>query len=276
MLVGRGGIVALAEQARVLITVKASPEPSTSYGDTVCVAGIRLDSPLHEWIRLYPVPFRYLDNEQKFKKYDVLSVNVVKATKDARRESFSPDLASIQKGAHLKVSDRANHILPLVKRSMCQVQADIGADLNGPSLAIVHGRQVKRLVVTKHPGWTQQEAARLAHWAKAPDLFGTPRARQLQAPRFKATYEWLCDSPECKGHAQRLLDWELTAFQRRFDQDDDATLANRIKEKFLDDMFSNRAPHFYVGNFASGPKRKSFSILGVFAADRATPDEPLF
>ena len=28
----------LSEQARVLITVKASPEPSEKYGDTVCVA----------------------------------------------------------------------------------------------------------------------------------------------------------------------------------------------------------------------------------------------
>lgn len=271
-----GDIVVLAEQARVLITVKASPEPSTSYGDTVCVAGIRLDGPSPEWIRLYPVPFRYLDNEQKFKKYDVLNVAVVKATKDPRRESFSPDLASIQKETHLKVADRANHVLPLVNRSMCQVQADIGADLNGPSLAIVHGRQVKRLVVTPHPNWTPQEAARLADWAQAPDLFGTPRARPLQAPRFKASYEWLCDSPECKGHAQRLLDWELTAFQRRFHRDDDATLATRIEDQFLDQMFANRTPHFYVGNFASGPKRKSFSILGVFPSDRDAPDEPLF
>ncbi|CAM3719201.1 hypothetical protein E4A47_04460 [Micrococcus flavus] len=28
--------------ARVLITVKATPQPSQKYGDTVCVAGIRL------------------------------------------------------------------------------------------------------------------------------------------------------------------------------------------------------------------------------------------
>ena len=31
-----------SETARVLITVKASPQPSAKYGDTVCVAGIRV------------------------------------------------------------------------------------------------------------------------------------------------------------------------------------------------------------------------------------------
>ncbi len=32
----------IGEQARVLVTVKTSPRPSATYGDTVCVAGIRL------------------------------------------------------------------------------------------------------------------------------------------------------------------------------------------------------------------------------------------
>ena len=35
------------ERAEVLITVKASPEPSEAHGDTVCVAGVRLDVTPH-------------------------------------------------------------------------------------------------------------------------------------------------------------------------------------------------------------------------------------
>ena len=61
----------IAEMARVLITVKTSPQPSTKYKDTVCTAGVRLDGDAPQWIRLYPIPFRHLETDLQFKKYDV-------------------------------------------------------------------------------------------------------------------------------------------------------------------------------------------------------------
>ena len=59
---------------RVLITVKAAPNPSEKYGETVCVAGLRLDLDAGGWVRLYPVNFRELDSDGKFRKYDVVSL----------------------------------------------------------------------------------------------------------------------------------------------------------------------------------------------------------
>jgi hypothetical protein len=43
------------ETRRILVTVKAYPNPSSKYDETVCVAGIDVNS--KEWIRLYPVPY---------------------------------------------------------------------------------------------------------------------------------------------------------------------------------------------------------------------------
>lgn len=37
-----------------MITLKTYPNPSETYGETVCVAGVRLDRGRPEWIRLYP------------------------------------------------------------------------------------------------------------------------------------------------------------------------------------------------------------------------------
>jgi hypothetical protein len=270
--------MAISERARVLITVKASPEPSTSYGDTVCVAGIRLDREQPEWIRLYPVPFRYLEAEQKFKKYDILTMDIVKATKDPRRESHTPARSSIQFDSHLPVNQRANVVLPLVDRSMCEVVKDLDTDINGPSLAIVRARQIVRMVVEPHPGWTDDEKRRIAAWGSQPDLLQDgPHIRTIEAPRFRASYEWFCETESCNRHTQRLLDWELTAFQRRFAKDTDEQLKARIDSQFLDRMFSKgRFPFFYVGNFASGPKRKSFSILGTFPSTQETAHTALF
>jgi len=39
---------------RVLVLVKAAPQPSRQYGDTVCVAGVTLDAE-SQWVRLYDI-----------------------------------------------------------------------------------------------------------------------------------------------------------------------------------------------------------------------------
>ena len=57
------------EKQRVLITVKTYPTLSRKYGETVCTAGVREDG---TWVRIYPVPFRRLNEEQQYKKYDWL------------------------------------------------------------------------------------------------------------------------------------------------------------------------------------------------------------
>lgn len=269
--------MALPEKARVLITVKASPEPSTSYGDTVCVAGIRLDSEKPEWIRLFPVPFRYLGEDQQFTKYEIVTLQLTKARNDPRPESYSPNLESITRGSVLPVAARPNHILPLVNRTMCEVVEDIGEDLNGTSLAVVRAREITGMKFKTHGPWKPEEEKRLATWAEAPDLFGTPRARVLQPPRLKVYYTWFCESPNCHEHEQRLLDWELTAFQRRWRNDSEEAVKDAIRQRFLTDMFpANKVPHFYVGNFAAGPKRKTFSLLGLFPSAKANPDAVLF
>jgi hypothetical protein len=63
------------ETAEVMVTVKTYPNPSETYGETVCVAGIRLDRGRPEWIRLYPVKFRNAGFDSTFKKYEIIRVN---------------------------------------------------------------------------------------------------------------------------------------------------------------------------------------------------------
>ena len=56
----------------MLITVKAAPTPSTTYGETVCVAGLSADPSDPGWVRLYPINFRHLDDTSQFAKYDII------------------------------------------------------------------------------------------------------------------------------------------------------------------------------------------------------------
>jgi hypothetical protein len=59
---------------RVLITVKTYPTLSRKYGETVCTAGVRADG---SWMRIYPVPFRRLDEEEQYKKFEWASVTCI-------------------------------------------------------------------------------------------------------------------------------------------------------------------------------------------------------
>jgi hypothetical protein len=56
----------LTAKERILITVKTYPTISKTHGELVCTAGIREDG---SWIRLYPVPFRRMEDYKKFEKY---------------------------------------------------------------------------------------------------------------------------------------------------------------------------------------------------------------
>ena len=50
------------EKKRIYIVVKTYPTISKEYSELVCTAGILEDG---SWIRLYPIPFKKLEFEQK-------------------------------------------------------------------------------------------------------------------------------------------------------------------------------------------------------------------
>lgn len=83
-------------QLKLLITVKAAPTPSATYGETVCVAGVSTDLSAPGWLRLYPINFRYLQQDLAFKKYDVVSVEARPARDDGRSESWRPRMDSLR------------------------------------------------------------------------------------------------------------------------------------------------------------------------------------
>lgn len=83
------------EKTKVLITVMTYPHPSRGYQELVCTAGI---TETGDWIRLYPIDYRYRPREQQFRKYQWIEVEVEPrgAKSDNRKESRKPRLESIR------------------------------------------------------------------------------------------------------------------------------------------------------------------------------------
>lgn len=95
-----------AEKTKVLITVKTYPSLSRKYGELVCTAGFREDG---SWIRIYPIPFRNLDDGKKFELWRWIEVDLARNdARDHRRESFRvANLETIRLGALLEADGKA-------------------------------------------------------------------------------------------------------------------------------------------------------------------------
>jgi hypothetical protein len=249
---------------RVLITVKAAPNPSERYGETVCVAGLSADIRRRGWIRLYPVNFRELASDGRFRKYDIISVDAKPARQDQRRESWKPILESMTNEGHLDPwKPRRAWLDPYVEDSMCRLNRNARENGNSQSLALVRPRNVSSLKIELHPGWTTEEQRRIDLYVGQLDLFSNNDRTPLDAPRFKGTYHYRCHDRGCGGHRQGMLDWEFVALQRRLSGVSDHDARRAVEDKFLGELCApSRDVAFYVGNQAK--RAHVFSVLGVY------------
>lgn len=112
----------LSERKRVLITVRTYPTPSRKGVEVSCTAGITDDG---HWIRLYPVPYRLMDLDKRFAKYQWIELEVKKAG-DPRPESFTPNIDSIQIVGEVPPEERwrkrRDIVLPLRGHCFCCIE----------------------------------------------------------------------------------------------------------------------------------------------------------
>ena len=257
-----------AGSARVLITVKAAPNPSALYGETVCVAGLRVhDDGSTSWIRLYPINFRVLEQDNAFDKYDIVRVRVAPVEGrggDSRIERHRPEMATLRRESHLDPWEpRQRWLGQMVTGDACRLARDAMTDPTAASLALVRPVEVLDLEIERHPGWNVDERAKIDRYVTQLTLFGDENRTPLDAPRFKGWHRYRCHAVGCRTHRQQILDWEFVALQRRHTNDEDGATTDALRSRFLDMMCAaDRDPCFYLGNQAK--RRQTFSALGCF------------
>ena len=83
------------ELTSVLITVLTYPHPSKQHQEIICTAGI---TEKHEWVRLYPIDYRYQPEFRQFRKWQWIKVGLASRGhgNDQRPESRQPDLKTLK------------------------------------------------------------------------------------------------------------------------------------------------------------------------------------
>lgn len=265
---------------KVLITVKAYPQPSRTYGETVCVAGVRVDTPIPEWIRLYPVAYRDLEFANQFKKYQIVSLRAFRSTSDKRPESYKPNIPTLSLG---KVIDSRNqwrerwNLLNSLAGATTACQLYAGQDKpNAPSLGLIKPRSITTLEVEPNDGFSDDKR-RIAELAAAGDLFTAGRSVLEPAP-YRLKYQYLCMEPACGGHTQTLIDWEAGQAARNWLASGygEEELPDLLRKKFFTEICGpDKDTYFFLGNQHLHPR--SFLILGLFWPPAGSrPSEALF
>ena len=256
----------MKETITVVPTVKAYPALLNDLAEAVCVAGFRtslFEQP--QWIRLFPVPFRELEGDQKFRKWQEITVNVEPSNKDRRPESVLPFSDTIHAGRELPLRERRALVDSMPHESMCAIIDQ--EKLDGTSLGVVRPRQVIDVVVEERDAdEVRVQQRRVDDAAAQQKLFG-PALAPLEVISHRFLYRYLCEDPECAGHRQGIVDWEISAAYRKWRRQYPTDFIERIRQKWLDDLCGpNRDTRFFVGNMHQHPQ--SFLVLGVFSPKR--------
>ncbi|WP_435737176.1 hypothetical protein V5D56_00830 [Cellulosimicrobium sp. PMB13] len=266
------------EVVTALVTVKAYPVIGRRTGESVCVAGVRLDGGEPRWIRLFPVPFRDLPEDVQFGKYTIVQVRARRSDgQDRRPESMRPDLSTLRVGTRIPSTrgwrDRWSLIAPLVgATTACDLAtAARTAGQAAPSLGLIRPTEVLDVVVTDNEHY--KPSTGLAELAEA-DLFGNT-LRPLEASPFIAKYRYRCENCTGNGHQQSIIDWEAGQLGRRLlrERRTNEQARAEMRSKFFDEMASpTKDTHFYLGNQHQHPG--TFMVLGVFWPPTGSRPEP--
>jgi hypothetical protein len=244
---------------RVLITVKAYPEPSKSYGESVCIAGILLDPGPPRFVRLYPVDFRGLPPSMQFKKYDVIECLACRPRRDSRPESLCPIRDTIHVVDHVEGWDaRRTYLEPLVAESMCELR-ELQRD-SRVSLGLFRPADIADFLIKPAKDWDDGKVAALNQGSL---LDGGPASRPLERIPYNFRFKYRCADPNCNGHAQKLIDWELGESYRKTVGRPEADRLEAVRQRWLHQVCGpKREPYFFVGNLKRRPQ--AFVIIGVF------------
>jgi hypothetical protein len=260
------------ETKNALIVVRTYPTPAKNGVEVSCTAAITDKS---EWLRIFPVPWRYLERDKRFRRYQWIDVSVTKAKKDNRPESYRIDgdaikIMSRPLGTQNAWQARKNIVDPMRSHCLCCLMKE--RDAHGfPTLGVFRPKSIARLIIKpESPQWTD---AQLQILRQASFFEKAPR-QELEKIPFSFHYEFRCDHDSCNGHNLTCTDWEMGESYRKWRRLYGDEWEDKFRQRFATDMIEKYDTHFYVGTVHQYPK--SWIICGLFYPPQATVPMTLF
>lgn len=199
------------ETKRALIVVRTYPIPVPSGIESSCTAAI---TDCGEWLRLFPVPWRLLPSDQRFRKYQWIDARVTKATDDSRPESYKlrSDGIRVVSEPLSDWKEKKEFVVPMLAASLCALVRNRDAQ-QYPTLGIFRPASISRLrIAPDGPEWSNSELGML----RQTHLFIEPPKQQLEKIPFRFIYQFTCDDANCQSHNLMCTDWEMSESYRQW------------------------------------------------------------
>jgi hypothetical protein len=234
--------------------------PAKNGAEVSCTAGVTSDG---KWIRLFPIPYRFLDEDKQFRKYQWIEVDTLRAKGDPRPESYKLNADTIVICEAVPSTsgwrDRWSLVRPLLATSLCELQEQ--RDLHGhPTLGLFKPARIYRLIIepVKSPNWTEKQLAYLQQEM----LFHESPATKLEKVPYDFKYEFQCAHPSCRGHSMICTDWEMSQSYRRWRREYGAEWEKAFRNRYEREMIDKFDTHFYVGTIHQHPG--ALIVIGLF------------
>jgi hypothetical protein len=265
---------------KILIWGKTRPELSRKHRETVCTGGVFEDT--KQFVRLYPIPLRYLDDEHVFKKYQWIEADVRKAIGDARPESYNIRPSTIQVGEKIETkrgdwSERARWVLQPGHTFASVTALQAAREAHGTSIGMVKPDEVLGYPVETYP-----EDEKKSWWARyhgilqQPDLPFTEEEdepiRPISPPDFRFKIKFRSGEKE---HEFSVFDWEVDALYfnlRRSGRSADQACSEVTEMLRTRVCGPDQDTYFFLGNIAAHPH--VFTIVGLWYPKKPKPPEP--
>lgn len=262
----------MLEKKRIYILVKTYPVISERHSELVCTAGVLENG---SWIRLYPMPFRLLNDDQKYPKYTWVEVEVERNLSDFRLESHRPNIDTIKvEPRPTKLDWNARRKIVFKNKTVfTNMQALIHkAKADDMSLAVFKPKKILDFVIEPNSrDWNPKKLASLQAESRQLQLFRSieeieEEFRIVQKIPYKFSYRFEDDS----GKQSKLMieDWEIGMLYlnclKRADGDESIAIA-KVREKYFD-SFLKRDLYFFLGTTKQFHKiaPNPFIVIGVF------------
>lgn len=260
---------------KVFITVKTYPTLSKKYDELVCTAGMLDDG---SWVRVYPLPFRKLDYENKYKKYQWMEAPLIKNESDPRPESYKiTDINQVKLigepvGTRQAWAERKNIVFD--KNHVYTDLTDLieKGNNNELSIAIFKPTEILDLVVEEtEREWNSESLKLLKIKASQLSLFQTEKELEKEFLIVdKLPYKFSYRFRDCNGKESTLMieDWEIGMLywnclkQAKGNEDEALEL---VRKKYIDE-FSKKDLFLFLGTTRQfhGWAKNPFVIIGVF------------
>ena len=260
----------------VLITVKTYPTISVKYDELVCTAGFREDG---SWIRIYPVPFRKKTYEERYKKYDWISIDLERNEQDFRPESYRPVPGSkIEVIRHIDTEnnwEKRKHIC--LKNVYDDLDALIEEAKNPKictSLATFKPKEILDFYAKPtEREWDMEKVMKIQADRRQLRLFPDEEEdleKEFQIVK-KLPYTFKYRFRDSNGKESNLMieDWETgqlfwNCLQRH--EGDEQRAIEDVRRKYFDDFAQTKDLYFFLGTTLQYHKRapNPFIIVGTF------------